>query len=370
MSDEEDNNSDAPAGLPAWVMTFADLMSLLMCFFVLLLSFSQMDLSKFKKVAGSMERAFGIQRDIVAYEIPKGTSVIAREFTPGKPEPTMVKEIRQKTIDELRQTLEFDKIRTQGINENKSSMQEVPDMMDRPTIIEEQEKTRGAQDGEKEAKAKEIAERIAEATAQDILEGNIEVEAHGQRVIVRIMERGSFESGLARLKPEFRPIVLKLNNILKNVPGDITVSGHTDNIPIYNSQFRSNWSLSAQRAVEVAHAILELGEVEQRRISVAGFADTMPLFPNDTADNRRKNRRVEIIIVQGDRPDYRSLDTLDTDSGGDGKPYSRKTIDYNPATDPVRLMPKLETDNIKLDYDSFRNQNPKQYKSLDDYRQQ
>jgi len=94
-------------GLPAWVMTFADLMTLLMCFFVLLLSFAEMDIQKFKQVAGSMKMAFGVQRDIKVKEMPKGTSVIAREFSPGRPTPTPMDEVRQNTIDETRQTLEF-----------------------------------------------------------------------------------------------------------------------------------------------------------------------------------------------------------------------------------------------------------------------
>ncbi len=85
-------------GLPAYLGTFADLMSLLMCFFVLLLSFSQMDIEKYKQVAGSMKLAFGVQREIKAEDVPKGTSIVAQEFSPGKPEPTVIKEGRQKTV--------------------------------------------------------------------------------------------------------------------------------------------------------------------------------------------------------------------------------------------------------------------------------
>ena len=96
-----------PAGIPAWVMTFADLMTLLMCFFVLLLSFSEMDQSKCKKIAGSMQFAFGVQDKIETKDPPKGTSIIAREFSPGKPEPTLLKRVQQHTIDLSRNTLEF-----------------------------------------------------------------------------------------------------------------------------------------------------------------------------------------------------------------------------------------------------------------------
>jgi chemotaxis protein MotB len=83
------NTEKAPAaGVPAWVMTFADLMTLLMCFFVLLLAFSEMDVMKFKQLSGSMKNAFGVQAEIEVKSIPKGTSVIAQEFSPGRKGPS------------------------------------------------------------------------------------------------------------------------------------------------------------------------------------------------------------------------------------------------------------------------------------------
>ncbi len=87
--------------------TFADLMSLLMCFFVLLLSFSEMDVLKFKQIAGSMKFAFGVQNQLEVKDIPKGTSIIAQEFRPGRPEPTPIDVIMQQTMDITQQTLEF-----------------------------------------------------------------------------------------------------------------------------------------------------------------------------------------------------------------------------------------------------------------------
>ena len=98
--------AEAEEGAPAWVMTFADLMSLLMCFFVLLLAFSEMDILKFKQIAGSMKAAFGVQREIKAKEIPKGTSIVAKEFSPGKPDPSAIAEVRQHTTDEVQRFLE------------------------------------------------------------------------------------------------------------------------------------------------------------------------------------------------------------------------------------------------------------------------
>ena len=100
MSDEEASCPSCPKCMPGWVMTFADLMSLLMCFFVLLLSFAEMDIEKFKQLSGSMNSAFGVQREIEADQIPKGTSIIAREFSPGQPRQTITNEIRQESKDE------------------------------------------------------------------------------------------------------------------------------------------------------------------------------------------------------------------------------------------------------------------------------
>lgn len=96
-----------PPGLPAWMGTFADLMSLLMCFFVLLLSFSEMDVLKFKQIAGSMKFAFGVQNKIEVKDIPKGTSIIAQEFRLGKPEPMPIEVIQQQTMEMTQQMLEF-----------------------------------------------------------------------------------------------------------------------------------------------------------------------------------------------------------------------------------------------------------------------
>ncbi len=109
MSDDSEEHEcpPCPAGLPAWLATFGDLMSLLMCFFVLLLSFSEMDVLKFKQLAGSMREAFGVQNQIKVEDIPKGTSIIAQEFSPGRPEPTPLNEVRQMTVNNDMNTLDI-----------------------------------------------------------------------------------------------------------------------------------------------------------------------------------------------------------------------------------------------------------------------
>ena len=104
--DEQPPSEEEESG-GGWIMTFADLMSLLMCFFVLLLSFAELDVMKFKAIAGSMKLAFGVQREVKAPDVPMGTSLIKTEFSPGKPEPTIVNEVRQVTQESNKQTLEL-----------------------------------------------------------------------------------------------------------------------------------------------------------------------------------------------------------------------------------------------------------------------
>lgn len=278
MSEEATEKKCPPAGAPAWMATFADLMSLLMCFFVLLLSFSEMDVLKFKQLAGSMKSAFGVQRDIKTKEIPKGTSIIAKEFSPGKPVPTKIRIMKQKTTDRPKRNIKFTDSKT--IN-NKA----------REEIKKELEK-------ENQKKVNESTKRIKAALKQEISKGTIEVINKNQEIIIRISEKGSFPSGSATLNKSFEKIMKKISFLVKSTPGDIIVSGHTDNIPIYTYLFRSNWELSSSRAVSVLKSIIKAQNIKASRLSVQGHADTVPLESNKTATGRAKNRRVEIKIRQ------------------------------------------------------------------------
>ncbi|RDH85185.1 MAG: type VI secretion system protein TssL [endosymbiont of Galathealinum brachiosum] len=265
----EEEAVKCPSCPPAWLATFADLMSLLMCFFVLLLSFSEMDALKFKQLAGSMSQAFGVQRDVKTKEIPKGTSIIAKEFTPGRPTPTVLKVMRQHTTDEYKKNLDF---RKGPENSDKS--------------------------GEK-SKAEKRLEKLKKALKDQIAAGSIEVSGDNQRTIIRIREKGSFSSGNATLSSRFKPVLKKIADALEKTPGKIHISGHTDNIPISTFRFRSNWELSSARAVSILEHILQINKkIPNERIVIQGYADTIPLVPNSTPKNRATNRRVEIEVIK------------------------------------------------------------------------
>ncbi|MDN2660688.1 flagellar motor protein MotB [Neptunomonas phycophila] len=285
MSDDaEQECPPCAAGLPGWVATFADLMSLLMCFFVLLLSFSEMDVLKFKQLAGSMREAFGVQNQIKVEDIPKGTSIIAQEFSPGRPEPTPLNEVRQMTVNNNMNTLDIRSV--EGDSETKDKQDGEAELMQQ---LEQQ----------MEEEAREQAVQFAQALAQEIGDGAVEVETDQTKVIIRVQEKGSFSSGSAELKFEYIPVMAKIRDVLLDVPGNVSIEGHTDNIPYSGRAFFSNWDLSAARALAVANELFDDERIDQTKYQIIGHADTKPLVPNNTAENRATNRRVEIVIQRG-----------------------------------------------------------------------
>lgn len=271
-------------GLPPWLATFADMMALLMCFFVLLLSFAELDVLKYKQVAGAMKLAFGVQRDVKATEIPKGTSVIAQQYSPGKPtEVTPLEIMREKTTDDTKTNLDF----TDSETRNDQSQ------TDRDAMAQAQ------QAAAKEAK--EEAEELQKELAAAIGDGLLEVEAFNDRVLIRIREKGSFGSGQAELKTAFKPILKLIADVLNHRDGLFIITGHTDDIPIKTKQFRSNWDLSAARAATVVHYFIQEGDIDPERLEIRAMSDNEPIVPNDSWENRAQNRRVEISVFHGNR---------------------------------------------------------------------
>lgn len=307
MSDEDEQGCDCPAGLPPWMGTFADLMSLLMCFFVLLLSFSEMDAMKFKRLAGSMAQAFGVQNELHVTDIPKGTSIIAQEFSPGRPEPTPLNEIYQKTQDITEMSLEQYCAEEYDIEQGDEGADAGVKLRVKQKLEELLNNT------------EQDAYELAGALHEQIAAGQVEVETRGRLIIIRIREKGSFISGSAEMSASYKDVMREVRAVLALKTGKIEVQGHTDDIPIRSGRYRSNWELSAARAVSVAHELMLGGALPPQRFEVSGFADTVPLAPNDSPENRARNRRVEILVKQGveDELDKDDLKLLKEDKQGE-----------------------------------------------------
>lgn len=255
-------------GVPAWVVTFADLMSLLMCFFVLLLSFSEIDASKFKQIADELAKAFGVQRDVPTLEIPMGTSPVFDHFSAAKPEPTVINEVRQETS------------RDEPNLETNTTQSEVEAQI--------------AQAREQEVE--KHVETLQKVLREELENGKLDLRKDSDRIVIRIEEKGSFPSGSATLTYPFEDMLYRMAAVLKNIPGELTIEGHTDDVPIRSSRYDSNWNLSADRAAAVANVLIEGGGIDPKRLKVQGFAATKPRVSNDTSENRALNRRVEIIV--------------------------------------------------------------------------
>ncbi len=268
MSDQDDGppEEEVEEGAPAWMATFADLMSLLMCFFVLLLSFSEMDLQKYKQVAGSMKFAFGVQRDIKADQIPKAESIIKKEFSPGRPDPSIIKSVRQQTHDD-----------TKPISRPEPAM---------PVPVTP-------------AEIEALIERVREGLKDEINNETLEFIPYDYGVLVRVKEDDAFPSGTADIQPGFIPVLETLAEVLSDVNAKVVVSGHSDDVPISTPVYPSNWVLSSARAASVVHELAEARLANPDQIEIRAYADTRPLVPNDSPENRARNRRVEIQIGYG-----------------------------------------------------------------------
>lgn len=239
---------EVEAGAPRWMATFADLMSLLMCFFVLLLSFSEMDAQKYKLIAGSMKNAFGVQTEVIALKNPSGTDE-SKEITPE-------------------QAAEF---------EQQQMIEQIQELV---------------------AETQRDINKLEDSLETEVQGGQLDIESGFRSITIRIKEQGSFNSGSADLQADFVNVMTKLRNVLKDVNGRISVEGHTDNIDISTSRFPSNWALSSARALSVAHELMKEDVIPNERFLVVGFAETKPFLSNDTAEGRAGNRRVEIVIKQ------------------------------------------------------------------------
>ena len=371
--EEEECPKCPPVGAPAWMATFADMATLLMAFFVLILSFAEFNVPKFKQISGSLKNAFGVQKIVPIVEQPKGTTVLSLNFSPS-PSPSVTQDMTQQTTDVTKPDLEVKQrekdqdggeseaaeavvkaledaiargdIEVEVLGENvvvnftptEAKDEELPNLLQETLeAIDQAKKAAGKADQEvlfggleqklaqlaaaadaamqsnKSASAKEQAEaqekkesnekaEIAEddlkvALRQEIGQGLVAVDRQEDKVIITVGAGGAFPSGSAELTESARKIMEEIAGVNEAGSGEITVSGHTDNVPlIFGSQFRDNWDLAAARAASVVQAMEDTGKVPAGRMQAVSFGESQPVETNDTARGRATNRRIEIEI--------------------------------------------------------------------------
>ena len=242
--EEEEEEHECPEGSPAWVMTFADLVTLLMVFFILLFAMGSIEENKWKQIKSSLRDALG-QEDIPEIGIREGLDVI-----------------KEKVLDET----------------TIHAVDEVGAMVAK--------------------EVEEIASEVEEFVFKNKLAGQVDVSSDERGAIITLSDTVLFPAGKSRMTPVGNDIIKQVFDLLQQFNYDVKIEGHTDNSPIRTEQFPSNWELSAARAAEVARELVEAG-FPPTQLSIEGFAQYRPKVPNDSRQARATNRRIEIVYQRG-----------------------------------------------------------------------
>ena len=227
-------NNDEDDDDQNWMTTFSDMMMLLLTFFVLLYSMSVIDVNKFQEAMSSLKNKLGV--------LDGGKTITSAEL-----------------VDRG----------TMGENLASSPQRNLKAVMsEMKTYIEKKQ-----------------------------LENKVKMEMTQRGLVVRFTGQILYDIGEVNIKPGGKEVLNKAADILKQIPNNVMVEGHTDSWPIDTEKFPSNWELSTTRATNVIKYFIEQNGVKPSRLSAAGYSKYRPLEPNDSAENRAKNRRVEVVIL-------------------------------------------------------------------------
>ena len=147
------------------------------------------------------------------------------------------------------------------------------------------------------ADLEQIRHDLLHRLATHIAHHTVSVELGRDGLVISLREAGFFDSGTAIPRPETEATLKQIAESLADTPYDVRVEGHTDTIPIHNSEFDSNWELSSTRATRIARLLLQLHGVPPEQLSAAGYAEFQPVASNDTAEGRAQNRRVDLVVM-------------------------------------------------------------------------
>ncbi len=217
-----------------WLLTYADLITLLLAFFIMMYVFSKKDAQKYDEVASHLKTIFS-----------GGTGLVGKgSVTAASP------------ID----------MPSKGASSGEIKRQLESELMD---------SNRNKPGGE-----------------------NISVLSDERGIVIRVLDKAFFDEGKAELKDGAKGALDKIVPIIKSVDNHVRIEGHTDNVPIKTNEFKSNWELSVRRATEVVRYFVEKRGLPPDRISATGYAEYRPIVQNNSPKNKSLNRRIEIIVVK------------------------------------------------------------------------
>ena len=211
-----------------WMDTFADTMTLLLTFFILLYSISAVDSEKLKELSEALQ-----------YSLT-----------------------------------------------GESSIEEVQSIDDLKVELEEG------------TKYEDLAAKLNEIIEQNSLTDEIKIREEDRGIVLELDESILFDSGKADIKPSSIPILDTISKIINETDNEIVAEGNTDDVPVKNAEFDSNWELSTKRSLSIVKYLIENKNINPNRISIKGYGEFNPIAPNDTQENKSKNRRVDILVVE------------------------------------------------------------------------
>ena len=269
---------DPPAGSPAWMATFSDLMNLLLCFFVLLFSMSTVDEEKYNQLVASMSSAFSI---LNGGATAIGEGILISNGVSQLNELDKYINSTGNTAEDVEDSDEFNKFDPSGeLSEEQKFEQMLEEIETHNLKVNE-----------------ELAEIIEEAVAESGMTEQIEVNFTNQYVMLSIQGALLFDSGKDELKEEALRVLDRVGVILERYAGGIIeIEGHTDSVPIHSAEFANNNELSSARALSVFDYLIENTNLDPADVKHAGRGEYVPIADNSTAEGRAKNRRVEIRI--------------------------------------------------------------------------
>jgi chemotaxis protein MotB len=286
----------APAGAPAWIVTFADLMSLLVCFFVLLISYSVPDTQKLKIVAGSMRDAFGFQREMIV------TGMIEME---GNPRFEFAEDLMPVPVEDRVGPVPDDGDAMSTPNARAAETRRLLALLE-PYIVDQKEQatpeTPAPKPGEEQTFDRiERDLRQAMQSVPDLarLAENLQIERAPEGLRIQIVDQARvsmFPLGSAAMYEPTKALLAQVARAIAKLPNKVSIAGHTDSVAFRRTDGYDNWSLSLDRADATRRTLVAAGLDAGRIATVIGKADTEPMFPADPRDPR--NRRISITLLR------------------------------------------------------------------------
>ena len=252
-----------------WMDTYADTITLLLTFFILLYSISSVDSEKLKQLSQALQNSL------------TGT--------------TSVKEL--KDINDL-------KVNVQNQNQNQNQ-----------------------NDSKNDSKYEDLAGKLNNIIEKNNLTDEIKIRKEDRGIVLQVDESILFDSGSANIKPSSIPVLNTISKIIKETDNEIVAEGNTDDVPVKNGEYDSNWELSTERALSIVKYLIKNENINPNRISLKGYGEYNPIVPNDNDEDRAKNRRVDILVVeQRDKSDdSSSKKTSKAETQNQNQKSSKKT---------------------------------------------